>query len=108
MVATGLISFGVGMAVGAAINNSCCGWGWGAGGWGCNWHGGTVVYQHNTYVSRSSTFYGPGRYNYRNTYYGGNRPQNNYYNANNRYNSGNNNRYNGGNNRNVSGNTVNN
>ena len=99
VVATGLISFGLGMAVGAAIsNNSCCGWGWGGGGWGCNWHGGTVVYQHNTYVSRSTTFYGAGRTNYRNTYYGGNRPT--------AYNSGN--RYNGGNNRNVSGNTVNN
>ena len=30
VVATGLISFGLGVAVGAAINNnnSCCGWGW--------------------------------------------------------------------------------
>ena len=47
MVATGLLSFGVGMAVGAAINNhnSCCGWGYGYGGWGCNWHGGNVTYQ---------------------------------------------------------------
>ena len=110
MVATGLLSFGVGIAVGAAINNhnSCCGWGYGYGGWGCNWHGGNVVYQHNVYVSRSNTFYGSNRQNYRNNYYGGNRPV--HYNANNRYNGGNNrNRYNGGNNRNtnISGNTVN-
>src|SRR6202012_183031 len=28
LVARGLISFGVGMAVGAAMSNSCCGWGW--------------------------------------------------------------------------------
>jgi len=101
MVATGLISFGLGVAVGAAINhnNSCCGWGYG--GWGCNWHGGNVVYQNNVYVSRSNTFYGTNRNAYRNTYYGGNRPAN--YNSNNRYN------YNGGNNKNVnvSGNTVN-
>jgi hypothetical protein len=103
MVATGLISFGIGMAVGAAIsNNSCCGWGWGGGGWGCNWHGGTVVYQHNTYISRSNTFYGNNRY-----------ANNPYYRNNNRYNGGNN-RYNGGNNKAAwnsgnrnSGNTVN-
>ena len=100
MVATGLISFGVGMAVGAAIsNNSCCGWGWGHGGWGCNWHGGNVVYQRNVYVSRSNTFYGTNRNAYRNQYYGGNRPTT--YNANNRYNGGNNR------NTNISGNTVN-
>jgi Protein of unknown function (DUF3300) len=108
MVATGLLSFGVGIAVGAAINNhnSCCGWGWGYGGWGCNWHGGNVVYQRNVYVSRSNTFYGTNRQNYRNNYYGGNRPV--HYNANNRYNGGNN-HFNGGNNRNtnISGNTVN-
>ena len=110
MVATGLISFAAGVAVGAAIshNNSCCGWGWGYGGWGCNWHGGNVVYRNNVYVSRSTTFYGTNRNAYRNTYYGGNRPAN--YNSNNRYNyNGGNNRYNGGNNKNVnvSGNTVN-
>jgi hypothetical protein len=102
MVATGIISFGVGMAVGAAINNSCCGWGWGSGGWGCNWHGGNVVYRNNVYVSRSNTFYGNNRY-----------ANNPYYRNNARYNGGNN-RYNGGNNRAAwnsgnrnSGNTVN-
>ena len=31
MVATGLLAFGAGIAVGAAINNSCCGWGYGYG-----------------------------------------------------------------------------
>ena len=36
LVATGVISFGVGMAVGAAMSNS---WGWNS--WGCGWHGGT-------------------------------------------------------------------
>src|SRR3974390_1320053 len=46
MVATGVISFGVGMAVGAAINNS---WGWNS--WGCGWHGGSVTYNRNVYVS---------------------------------------------------------
>jgi hypothetical protein len=105
MVATGLLSFGVGIAVGAAINNnSCCGWGWNS--WGCGWHGGSVTYNRNVYVSRSNTFYGSNRQHYRNNYYGGNRPT--HYNGNNRYNGGNN-RVNGGNNRNtnISGNNVN-
>jgi hypothetical protein len=67
VVATGLLAFGVGIAVGAAINNSCCGWGWGY--WGCNWHGGTVVYNRNVYYGNnawhggvygsSATAYGP-------------------------------------------------
>jgi uncharacterized membrane protein YgcG len=105
MVATGLLSFGVGIAVGAAINNNgCCGWGWNS--WGCGWHGGSVTYNRNVYVSRSNTFYGSNRQHYRNNYYGGNRPT--HYNGNNRYNGGNN-RVNGGNNRNtnISGNNVN-
>src|SRR5271165_6241972 len=37
MVATSMISFGVGMAIGASMNNS-----WGYNSWGCGWHGGTV------------------------------------------------------------------
>jgi len=45
------VSFGVGMAVGAAFNNN---WGWR--GWGTDWHGGGVMYNHNRYVSRSNTF----------------------------------------------------
>lgn len=109
MVATGLISFGVGMAVGAAINNSCCGWGWGYHGWGCNWHGGSVTYNRNVYVSRSAVYANgrPGYYG-RTGAYGGN--YNNRYNQNsnnnNRYNQNSNNRY-GNRNTNVSGNTVN-
>ncbi|HEY6290830.1 MAG TPA: DUF3300 domain-containing protein [Terriglobia bacterium] len=54
VAAAAMISFGVGMAVGAAIRGPSYGWGWGA--WGCNWHGGTVVYNRNVYVSRSTTF----------------------------------------------------
>jgi hypothetical protein len=46
-----LLSFGVGTAVGAAISG---GWGWNS--WGANWRGGNVVYNRNTYVSRSNTF----------------------------------------------------
>jgi hypothetical protein len=67
VVATGLIAFGVGIAVGAAINNSCCGWGYSY--WNCNWHGGAVVYGHTAYYGNnawhggyygsSATAYGP-------------------------------------------------
>jgi len=68
VVATGLISFGVGMAVGAAISGGgCCGWGYSY--WNCNWHGGAVVYQSNVYYGNnawhggyygsSATAYGP-------------------------------------------------
>ena len=86
MVATGIISFGVGMAVGAAMSNS---WGWNS--WGCGWHGGTVNYNRNVYVSNSNVYRNGG-------YYGnGSRPP---------YGGGNYNRS-GNRNTNVSGNTVN-
>jgi len=64
LVATGLISFGLGMAVGAAMSNSCCGWGWNS--WGCGWHSSTVVYNHNTYISTSNTFVNRNNYYNRN------------------------------------------
>src|SRR6516165_1187204 len=65
VVATGLISFGLGIAVGAAIaNNSCCGWGWNS--WGCGWHNSTVVYNRNVYVSNSNTFVNRNNYYNRN------------------------------------------
>jgi Protein of unknown function (DUF3300) len=74
LVTTGVIAFGVGMAIGASMNNSCCGWGWYGGGWGCNWRGGNVVYQNNIYVSRSNTFYGNNRYHNNSYYRNNNRP----------------------------------
>jgi hypothetical protein len=49
MIAISLISFGVGVAIGAAVSGgSCCGWGWNSGNSG--WHNNTVVYNHNTYI----------------------------------------------------------
>ena len=68
VAAAGLLMFGVGIAVGAAINNnSCCGWSYSY--WNCNWHGGTVVYNRNVYYGNnawhggyygsSATAYGP-------------------------------------------------
>jgi len=92
LVATGLISFGVGMAVGAAMSGGCCGWGWNS--WGCGWHGGTVVYNRNVYVSRSNVYANGNRY------YNGNWARPTPYNANNYNRSGNRNT-------NISGNTVN-
>jgi hypothetical protein len=66
VAAASIISFGVGIAVGAAIanNNHCCGWGWNS--WGCGWHSSTVVYNRNVYVSNSNTFVS------RNNYYNNN------------------------------------
>jgi hypothetical protein len=77
MVATSLLSFGVGIAVGAAISGGggCCGWGWNS--WGCGWHNNTVVYNHNTYISNSNTFVN------RNNYYNHNNVNVNNFNRNN-------------------------
>ena len=67
MVATGLISFGLGIAVGAAINGGgCCGWGYNS--WGCGWNNSSVVYNRNVYVSNSNTFVNRNNY-YRNANY---------------------------------------
>ncbi len=51
LVTTGIISFGVGMAIGASMNNS-----WGYNSWGCGWHGGGVTYNRNVYVSNSNVY----------------------------------------------------
>lgn len=84
VVAASLLSFGVGIAVGAAINsnNNCCGWGYNS--WNTNWHGGNVSYNRNVYVSNSNTFVNRNNYyNNHNNYYNNNqnRPAN--YNGNN-------------------------
>ncbi len=53
MATAAILAFGVGIAVGAAINNnSCCGWGYSY--WNCNWHGGTVVYRSNVYYGNNA------------------------------------------------------
>ncbi|WP_353073276.1 DUF3300 domain-containing protein [Tunturiibacter gelidiferens] len=64
VVTTAVLAFGIGIAVGAAINNS-----WGYSYWNCNWHGGTVVYHssgyygnsawHGGYYGSSATAHGP-------------------------------------------------
>ena len=69
VAATGLLAFGAGIAVGAAISGGggCCGWSYSY--WNCNWHGGAVVYRsgayygnnawHGGYYGSSATAYGP-------------------------------------------------
>ena len=67
VVATGLLAFGAGIAVGAAMSGGCCGWGYSS--WNCNWNGGAVVYRSNAYYGNnawhggyygsSATAYGP-------------------------------------------------
>lgn len=49
VAATGLLAFGAGVAVGAAMSGGggCCGWSYTS--WNCNWHGGVVVYGNSTY-----------------------------------------------------------
>jgi len=62
MVTTGLISFGVGMMVGAAMsNNGCCGWGYNS--WNTGWNSGSVNYNNNVYISNSNTFSNRSNYN---------------------------------------------
>lgn len=49
VVTTAVIAFGLGIAIGAAINNS---WGWGY--WGCNWYGGGAYYHGAVYYGNAA------------------------------------------------------
>ena len=51
------IGFGVGISLGIFSH-----YGWGYHAWAPNWHGGVVVYNHNTYVSRSTTVINRGNF----------------------------------------------
>src|SRR5215472_9382725 len=71
VAAAGVIGFGAGIAVGALMGGGggCCGWGWGA--WGCNWHGGAVVYNHNDFYGNPAWhggYYNGGYHPYNNAY----------------------------------------
>jgi Protein of unknown function (DUF3300) len=52
VVATGMLAFGAGIAVGMAMSGGCCGWSYSY--WNCNWHGGAVVYGHTSYYGNSA------------------------------------------------------
>src|SRR5271168_556513 len=64
LVTASVLSFGVGMAVGAMMNSS-----WGYSSWNCNWYGGAAVYHggayygnsawHGGYYGTSASAYGP-------------------------------------------------
>jgi hypothetical protein len=106
LVATGLLSFGAGMAVGAMMSGGCCGWGYSS--WNCNWyHGGSVYYHGGAYYGNAAWHGGYYGDSYNNAYH--NAYNSNAYHANNYNNSGYNrtgqNNYT--HNTNVSGNTVN-
>jgi hypothetical protein len=47
VVATGVLAFGAGIAVGAMMSGGCCTWGYSS--WNCGWHGGGVVYGSTAY-----------------------------------------------------------
>ena len=67
VVATGVIAFGAGLAIGAMMSGGCCGWGYSS--WNCNWYGGGVYYHggayygnaawHGGYYGTSGAAYGP-------------------------------------------------
>ena len=52
VAAAGVIGFGAGVAIGALADGGCCGWGWNS--WNCDWHGGAVVYNHNTFYGNTA------------------------------------------------------
>ena len=94
LVATGLLSFGAGIAVGAMMSGGCCGWGYSS--WSCNWYHGATYYGGHPYYGNAA-WHG-GAYGGYNSY--GYHP--NYNTGYQRYGNNNFNR-----NTNVSGNTVN-
>ena len=102
LVATGLLSFGAGIAVGAMMSGGCCGWGDSS--WNCNWYHGGAYYGGHPYYGNAAWHGG---------YYGGYNNygyHSNYNNGYQRYGNSNDNRYGNTNynrNTNVSGNTVN-
>jgi len=67
LVATGLLSFGAGIAVGAMMSGGCCGWGYSS--WNCNWYHGGAYYGgapyygnaawHGGYYGATGSAYGP-------------------------------------------------
>lgn len=76
LAAASVLSFGAGIAMGALMAGGST-WGWSA--WGCNWHGGTVVYHNTTYYGNAawhggyyggSGYHAAGPYGGASTYHG--------------------------------------
>ena len=102
LVATGLLSFGAGIAVGAMMSGGCCGWGWSS--WNCNWYHGGAYYAGHPYYGNAAWHGGYNNYGYH-PYNGGYNANGYHPNYNNGYQHYGNTNYNR--NTNVSGNTVN-
>jgi hypothetical protein len=60
VAAASMMSFGVGVAVGAMMHGGCCAWGYSS--WNCGWHGTAVVYHGGAYYGNPA---------YHGGYYGG-------------------------------------
>jgi hypothetical protein len=66
LIATGVLAFGAGLAIGATMSGGCCGWGYSS--WNCNWYGGGAYYHggayygnaawHGGYYGSSGSYYG--------------------------------------------------
>ncbi len=56
VVATGVVAFGVGIAVGAMMSSGCCAWGYSS--WNCGWHGSTAVVYHGGAYYGNSAWHG--------------------------------------------------
>jgi Protein of unknown function (DUF3300) len=67
VVATGVIAFGAGLAIGAMMSG---GYGWGYSSWSCNWYGGGAYYHGGAYYGNSA-WHG-GYYGSSGSYYGAN------------------------------------
>jgi hypothetical protein len=57
-----LAGFGLGFAAAAISIGLFAHYGWGYHNWAPNWHGGVVVYNHTTYISRSTTVINRGNF----------------------------------------------
>jgi hypothetical protein len=62
VAAAGIIGFGAGVAVGAALGGGCCSWGWSS--WSCGWHGGYVGYAGHPYYGSAAWHGAYGGYGY--------------------------------------------
>src|SRR5271167_3757219 len=67
VVATGVLAFGAGLAIGAMMSG---GYGWGYSSWNCNWYGGGAYYHGSAYYGNSA-WHG-GYYGSSGSYYGAN------------------------------------
>jgi uncharacterized membrane protein YgcG len=67
LIASSMLSFGAGIAIGAMMSDGCCAWGYSA--WHCGWYGGGAYYHgaayygntawHGGYYGSSASVYGP-------------------------------------------------